>query len=81
MWSRNFSRVLDRLDAEEDHARGTWSSTIQVTCVFAGSLVCAARTARAIVSELKIRTAVLKPPQPMLRCALASWNAAGDCER
>ena len=38
-------------------------ATSQTTCVFGFALVCAARTASAIVSELTIRTTVLTPPQ------------------
>ena len=52
-----------------------------ITCVLAGRPVCAARTARAIVSELKIRTAVLKAPQPIDRWWLASWKASGAAAR
>ena len=51
------------------------------TCVFGFALVCAERTAIAIVSELTIRTTVLAPPQALLRCALASWNALGLAQR
>ena len=42
-------------------------ATSQNTCVFGGALVCAARTASAIVSELTIRTIVLTAPQTTLR--------------
>ncbi len=51
--------------------------TSHITCVLAGALVCAARTAIAIVSELKIRTAVLKAPSQTFRCELASWKPIG----
>jgi hypothetical protein len=56
-------------------------ATSHMTWVKGGRPVCAARTASAIVSELKISTAVLKAPQPIARCALASWKAAGEAAR
>ena len=40
------------------------------------ALVCADRTAIAIVSELKISTAVLRPPQNRSSRRLASANAS-----
>ena len=55
--------------------------TSQNTCVFGLALVCAARTAIAIVSELTIRTIVLTAPQNLLRWALASWKAVGLAHR
>ena len=48
-----------------------------MTCVFGFALVCAERTAIAMVSELTIRTTVFAPPHALFRCALASWNALG----
>ena len=56
-------------------------ATSHMTCVLGFALVCAERTAIAIVSELTIRTTVFTPPQTLLRCALASWNALGFAQR
>jgi hypothetical protein len=56
-------------------------ATSQATCVLGGALVCAARTASAMVSELTMSTTVLAAPQMTFRWLLASAKPSGDCQR
>jgi hypothetical protein len=56
-------------------------ATSQPTWTFGRALVCAARTASAMVSELTISTTVLTAPQMTLRWLLASANPSGDFQR
>ena len=62
MWSLNLSLYSIALMPRKA-APKTIVETSQNTCLRAGWLVCAARTANAIVSELTIRIAVLAAPQ------------------
>ena len=76
-WCSNLSVVLDRLDAEEGGAEQDRENEEQ-HLVLRDPLVCAARTASAIVSELQISTAVLMAPSMTFSCVAASANASGD---
>ena len=62
MWSLNLS-VYSIALMPRNAAPKTIVETSQKTCVSRFWLVCAARTASAIVSELTIRIAVLTAPQ------------------
>ena len=80
MWSRNFSEYSITLTPRKTTPR-IMVVMIHMIWVRGFSPVCAERTAKAMVNELKIRTAVLKAPSLTSRWALASWKPIGSRER